>query len=140
MVVIIKFKEIIDCNQVEELNGVEFFIDWDQLLEFEEDEFYYFDFNGLSVCDFFGEVLGKVVVVQDFGVGDFLEIWLKCGKMFYVLFMKDFVLDICVFDGMIIVDFLDDYLLDEKLEFEDVVEKQWVGMGFRFIFFRFIFF
>lgn len=122
-VVITKFKEITDRNQAEELNGVELFIDRNQLPDPEEDEFYYSDLNGLSVRDPAGDMLGKVVAVQDFGAGDLLEIRPTRGKTYYIPFTKDFVPEIRVADGNITVDLPEDYLSEEKPGSEDAPEK-----------------
>lgn len=122
-VVITKFKEIADRNQAEELNGVELFIDRNQLPDLEEDEFYYSDLNGLSVRDPAGDMLGKVVAVQDFGAGDLLEIRPTRGKTYYIPFTKDFVPEIRVADGNITVDLPEDYLSEGKPGSEDAPEK-----------------
>ncbi|MEM9630452.1 MAG: ribosome maturation factor RimM [Pseudomonadota bacterium] len=113
-VVITKFKEISDRNQAEELNGVELFIDRDQLPEPEEDEFYYSDLNGLNVLDQAGDTLGKIVAVQDFGAGDLLEIRPKRGKTFYIPFTREFVPEISLAEGQVTVDVPEGYLSDDE--------------------------
>ncbi|MCV0425116.1 MAG: ribosome maturation factor RimM [Roseibium sp.] len=113
-VVITKFKEISDRNQAEELNGVELFVDRDQLPEPDEDEFYYSDLNGLSVEDQSGKPMGKIVAVQDFGAGDLLEIRPKRGRTFYVPFTKEFVPEIRLADGVVVLDLPEDYLSEGK--------------------------
>lgn len=113
-VVVTKFKEVTDRNRAEELNGVELYIDRDQLPDTDDDEFYYSDLNGLIVKDPGGEALGKIVAVQDFGAGDLLEIRPKRGKTFYIPFTKDFVPEINLEAGFVAVDLPEDYLSDEK--------------------------
>jgi 16S rRNA processing protein RimM len=108
-VVITKFKGITDRNQAEELNGIDLFIDRDQLPEPEEDEFYYSDLTGLDVLDQTGETLGKIIAVQDFGAGDLLEVRPKRGRSFYVPFTKDFVPEIDLENGRVSVSLPDDY-------------------------------
>ena len=115
-VVITKFKEVTDRNRAEELNGVELYIDRDQLPDTEEDEFYYSDLNGLSVQDPSGALMGKIAAVQDFGAGDLLEIRPKRGKTFYIPFTKDFVPEINLEGGFVVADIPEDYLSDEKPE------------------------
>ncbi|MEP2703585.1 MAG: ribosome maturation factor RimM [Roseibium sp.] len=115
-VVITKFAEIKDRNQAEALNGIDLYIDRDELPEPEEDEFYYSDLNGLSVLDPGGELLGKIAAVQDFGAGDLLEIRPKRGKTFYVPFTKDFVPKINLGEGQVTLDLPEDYLSDGKPE------------------------
>lgn len=112
-VVITKFKGIVDRNQAEELNGIELFIDRDQLPDPEEDEFYYSDLTGLKVLDRIGDKLGSVVAVQDFGAGDLLEIRPSRGKTFYVPFTREFVPEISLEAGVVHVDLPDDYLSED---------------------------
>ncbi|PVB62025.1 ribosome maturation factor RimM [Labrenzia sp. 011] len=115
-VVITRFKGITDRNQAEELNGVELYIRRDQLPETEDDEFYYSDLNGLDVFDQSGDMLGKIVSVQDFGAGDLLEIRPKRGGTFYVPFTKDFVPDISLAEKRVNVVLPDDYFSEGEPE------------------------
>jgi len=108
-VVITRFKGIADRNQAEELNGVELYINRDQLPDPEEDEFYYSDLTGLAVHGSDGETLGKIVAVQDFGAGDLLEVRPKRGRTFYIPFTKEFVPEISLADGLVRVDLPEDY-------------------------------
>ncbi|MEE4013172.1 ribosome maturation factor RimM [Roseibium sp. FZY0029] len=108
-VVITKFKGIADRNQAEELNGIDLFIDRDQLPEPEEDEFYYSDLTGLDVLDQTGETLGKIIAVQDFGAGDLLEVRPKRGRSFYIPFTKEFVPEIDLENGRVSVSLPEDY-------------------------------
>ncbi|TYC53997.1 ribosome maturation factor RimM [Rhodobacterales bacterium] len=122
-VVITRFKGISDRNQAEELNGVELYIDRDQLPEPEDDEFYYSDLTGLRVLDTSGEVLGKIVAVQDFGAGDLLEVRPVRGKTFYVPFTQEFIPTINIVEGFVSADLPDDYFSDERVDSsEDAVE------------------
>ena len=118
-VVITKFRNVRDRNQAEELNGVELFIDRDQLPEPEEDEFYYSDLNGLTVFDQNGVDLGKIVAVQDFGAGDLLEIRPKRGRTFYIPFTKDFVPDVSVPLGRVTAKLPEDYFSEDSSDSSD---------------------
>lgn len=113
-VVVTKFRNVNDRNRAEELNGVELYIDRDQLPEPEEDEFYYSDLNGLAVVDQNGNNLGKIVAVQDFGAGDLLEIRPKRGRTFYIPFTRDFVPDISLSEGLITAQLPDDYFSEDS--------------------------
>ncbi|MHA7775659.1 ribosome maturation factor RimM [Roseibium sp. M-1] len=108
-VVVTKFKGITDRNQAEALNGVDLYIDRDQLPEPDEDEFYYSDLTGLAVLDQSGQTLGAVIAVQDFGAGDLLEVRPKRGRSFYVPFTKEFVPEISLEEGLVRVDLPEDY-------------------------------
>lgn len=115
-VVVTKFKGVTDRNQAEELNGIELYIDRDQLPEPDEDEFYYSDLTGLSVLDQTGETLGTVIAVQDFGAGDLLEVRPRRGRSFYVPFTKEFVPEISLSDGLVRVDLPEDYFSEGTTE------------------------
>lgn len=112
-VVITRFKGIQDRNQAEELNGVELYIDRDQLPEPEEDEFYYSDLTGLRVLDASGAELGKIVAVQDFGAGDLLEVRPARGKTYYLPFTQEFVPGIHLDEGFVTVSLPEDYFSDD---------------------------
>lgn len=113
-VVITKFRDVTDRNQAEELNGVELFIDRDQLPEPDEDEYYYSDLNGLAVVDQDGNSLGKIIAVQDFGAGDLLEIRPSRGRTFYIPFTKDFVPEVSVSSGRVMAHLPDDYFSEDN--------------------------
>ncbi|MEO0977055.1 MAG: ribosome maturation factor RimM [Pseudomonadota bacterium] len=118
-VVITKFRGVTNRNQAEDLNGVELFIDRDQLPEPEEDEYYYSDLNGLAVVDQDGNDLGKIVAVQDFGAGDLLEVRPRRGRTFYIPFTKDFVPDVCVPSGRVTAHLPEDYFSEDRSDSSD---------------------
>lgn len=123
-VVVTRFKGITDRNQAEALNGVDLYIDRDQLPEPDEDEFYYSDLTGLAVVDLSGETLGTVIAVQDFGAGDLLEVRPKRGRSFYVPFTKEFVPEVSLSEGMVRVDLPQDYFSEGTPEpSEDAPER-----------------
>lgn len=113
-VVITRFKGIRDRNEAETLNGVELYIDRDQLPETDEDEFYYSDLVGLAVHDPAGERIGKVIAVENFGAGDLLEIRPLRGKTYYIPFTGAFVPAVDMDGGVVTVDLPDDYLSEAK--------------------------
>ena len=112
-VVITKFRNVTNRNQAEELNGVELFIDRDQLPEPDEDEYYCSDLDGLDVVDQDGRDLGKIVAVQDFGAGDLLEIRPRRGRTFYIPFTKVFVPDVSVSLGRVTAHLPEDYFSED---------------------------
>ena len=75
-VVIVRFRGINDRNAAEALNGLELFVDRDNLPDedLDEDEFFYTDLEGLDVVDAEGKSYGSVSAVYDFGAGDLLEL------------------------------------------------------------------
>ncbi len=73
--VIARLAGVTDRNAAEELRGTKLFVDRDRLPAVEdEDEFYHTDLIGLTAQSHTGEVIGKVVAVENFGAGDLLEI------------------------------------------------------------------
>lgn len=75
-VVVVRFRGINDRNAAESLNGLELFIERDNLPddELDDDEFYYADLEGLEAVDSEGKSYGAVSAVYDFGAGDLLEL------------------------------------------------------------------
>lgn len=74
-VVVATFEQVRDRTAAEALNGVELFVDREQLPdeELDEDEFFVSDLVGLAVHEG-GARTGEVMAVHDFGAGDILEI------------------------------------------------------------------
>lgn len=75
-VVVVRFAQVTDRGQAEALNGVELYIDRDQLPDeaLDEDEFFVADLVGLNALDENGARIGEVIAVHNFGAGDLLEI------------------------------------------------------------------
>lgn len=75
-VVVVTFKGVNGREAAVALNGVELFIERDQLPdeELDEDEFYVDDLVGMNVLDTSGNQIGSVMTVQNFGAGDMLEV------------------------------------------------------------------
>lgn len=67
-VVVVRFRGINDRNAAEALNGLELFVERDNLPddELDEDEFYYADLEGLEAVDADGKSYGTVSAVFDF--------------------------------------------------------------------------
>lgn len=122
-VVVTQFKGITDRNQAEALNGLDLYVERDQLPETEEDEFYYSDLTGLPVEDTAGTVLGKVIAVQDFGAGDLLEVRPLRGKSFYIPFTREFVPHVSLEEGRLVVDLPEDYFSEERLDEESGADE-----------------
>jgi 16S rRNA processing protein RimM len=72
--VVARLKGVDDRTAAEALKGTELYIDRDKLPAATEDEFYHADLIGLDATDAAGNVIGKIVAVQNFGAGDLLEI------------------------------------------------------------------
>ncbi len=72
--VIARFAEVADRNAAEALRGTELSVSRSALPPLGEGEYYHVDLLGLPAVSDEGEVLGKVVAIDDFGAGDVIEI------------------------------------------------------------------
>lgn len=96
---IARFSEIADRSAAERARGTELTVPRSALPPLGEGEYYHHDLIGLSAVSATGEPLGTVVLVENFGAGDILEIERpaaadgKSGKRFMVPMNKDAVPD-----------------------------------------------
>ena len=102
----VKIKGVNDRNEAERLIGTAFYVDRSVLPELdEEDEFYEADLIGLEVKTSSGEGAGTVAGLYNFGAGEILEIKVKAtGKLEMLPFTKEYVPEVNVKDGYIIVE------------------------------------
>ncbi len=112
--VIARIDGITDRNAAEALRGTELFVERDRLPEPDEDEVYHADIIGLTASRTDGSEVGEIVAVQNFGAGDLLEIRLAGKRRTeFVPFSKDFVPDLDIAAGRIIVVMPDDTVEDD---------------------------
>jgi 16S rRNA processing protein RimM len=88
---IARFAEIGDRNAAEALRGTELTVPRAMLPPLAEGEYYHADLLGLPVTSSGGEPLGTVVLVENFGAGDVIEIERPDGKRFMVPMNADAV-------------------------------------------------
>ena len=79
-----RIAEITDRSAAEALRGTELTVPRSALPPLENGEYYHSDLIGLSCVSTTGEALGTVVLVENFGAGDVLEIERTDGKRFMV--------------------------------------------------------
>ncbi len=105
-VVIVRFRGINSRETAEALNGLELFVDRDNLPddELEDDEFYYADLEGLEAVDQDGKSYGTVTAVHDFGAGDLLELKGPGRRPALIPFSEAAVLEIDLEGGKILID------------------------------------
>ncbi len=105
-VVIVRFRGVNDRTAAEALNGLELFIDRNNLPdeELDDDEFYYADLEGLEAVDQEGNSYGTVSGVYDFGAGDLLELKGPGRRPTLIPFSEAAVLEIDLEDGKILID------------------------------------
>ncbi|MGJ3649761.1 ribosome maturation factor RimM [Sphingomonas sp. GlSt437] len=79
---IARFKQVADRNAAEALRGTELTVPRSALPPLADGEYYHADLIGLAVETIEGEAVGRVVLVENFGAGDVLEIEKHDGKRF----------------------------------------------------------
>jgi 16S rRNA processing protein RimM len=79
-----RFAEVADRNGAEALRGAELTVPRSALPPLEPGEYYHCDLLGLACVTDGGAAVGKVVLVENFGAGDILEIEKPDGKRFMV--------------------------------------------------------
>lgn len=88
---IARFAEIADRNAAEALRGTELTVPRSALPALAEGEYYHADLIGLAAVSTTGDELGRVVLVENFGAGDVIEIERPTGKRFMVPMNADAV-------------------------------------------------
>ena len=96
-----RLEGISDRSAAEALRGTLIEVDRDALPPLEEGEYYHADLIGLPAIDADGQVIGKVVAVENYGAGDLLEIETLDGKRSLIPF-RDGIADLK--DGRIVLD------------------------------------
>ncbi len=95
---------ITDRNDAEKLRGTEIYIDRSDFPEIkDENEFYYEDLIGMNVLDKDGNISGKITAIQNFGAGDLLEIKPVSGASYYIPFTEEYVPEIDLSSGKIVI-------------------------------------
>ena len=81
---IARIEGVNDRNAAEALRGVELTVPRAALPVLQPGEYYHSDLMGLPAVSTEGEALGRVVMVENFGAGDVIEIERPDGKRFMV--------------------------------------------------------
>jgi 16S rRNA processing protein RimM len=125
-IVVIRFRGINDRNAAETLNGLELYIERDNLPddELEEDEFFYADLEGLEAVDDKGVSYGTVTGIFDFGAGDLLELKGPGKRPVLIPFSETSVLEIDLEAGKLTIDPLAAGLVDEPEELSKLVSEK----------------
>jgi len=88
---IARFAEVTERNAAEALRRTELTVPRSDLPPLDEGEYYHSDLIGLAAVSDVGEMLGRVVGVENFGAGDILDIEKPDGKRFMVPMTEDAV-------------------------------------------------
>lgn len=98
---IVRIEGVSDRNEAEGLRGALVEVDRSALPPLERGEYYHADLIGLAAVDGSGELVGRVVAVENYGAGDLLEIEHSAGKRSLIPF-KPGIADLD--DGHIVLD------------------------------------
>lgn len=104
---IARFAEIGNRNAAEALRGTELTVPRSALPPLDEGEYYHADLIGLSVETPDGVAVGRVVLIDNFGAGDVLEIEKLDGKRFMVPMRADAVPEWSAARLVLAAEFLD---------------------------------
>jgi 16S rRNA processing protein RimM len=91
-------------EDAEALKGTRLYASRDRLPPLPEDEFYHADLIGLTAFDTGGAALGRVLTVQNYGGGDFLEIARAGQNALLVPFTRLAVPTVDIAGGRLVVD------------------------------------
>jgi 16S rRNA processing protein RimM len=86
------------------LNGIELYIDRDQLPETDEGEYYHADLIGLAAVTAAGAPLGKVAAIHNFGAGDIIEIAPPSGPTLLLPFTNAVVPTVDLAGGRVVIE------------------------------------
>ena len=105
-VAVVRFRGVNDRTAAEALNGLDLFIERDNLPdeELDEDEFFYADLEGLEAVDGEGNSHGTVTGIFDFGAGDLLELKGPGKRPVLIPFSEAAVLEIDFEGGRMLID------------------------------------
>ena len=90
-------------EDAERINGLELYIDRDQLPETEEGEYYHADLIGLRALDPAGAEIGKVLAIHNFGAGDIIEIAPSQGTTWLLPFSNEVVPTVDLASGHVVI-------------------------------------
>lgn len=103
-VVLLSFKGYENINLVEKFKDKYLFIDESQRRNLPEDTYYIADIIGLDVYTVKGEYIGKVEDIIQTGSNEVYIIKGESNKEIMIPAVKEFILEICLEEGKIIID------------------------------------
>jgi len=98
-----KFEEIKGLEEAEALRGRLLYAEISDFPEPGEDEFYYYQVEGLPVRTEAGELLGRVRGVMPVGPYDLLEVEDQKGRTFYLPMVEEVLLELNLSEGYLLV-------------------------------------
>ncbi len=104
-VLVARLKGIKDRTAAEKLNGVELYIDRENLPPADDDDYYHADLIGLEARLGDGTVLGTVTAIPNFGASDLIEVRdTRSGDTFLYPFSKAVVPEVHIAEGYLVIE------------------------------------
>ncbi len=108
--VILKFKEFGNINEIEKYRGARLLIPREEAVELQEDEYFECDLIGMDVTGDDGEELGVLTEVLHTGANDVYEVETKEGKKIYLPAIHECIRNVDVENGVMNVHVMDGLL------------------------------
>lgn len=108
--VILKFKEFHDINEIEKYKGCDLLVDREHAVPLEEGEYFIADLLGLTVVTEDGEVFGTLDDVMQTGANDVYVVTTTDGKEVLLPVIPECVLDVNLEEGKVTVHIMDGLL------------------------------
>ncbi len=104
-VLVARLKGVSDRSAAEKLNGVELYIDRENLPPADDDDYYHADLIGLEARLGDGTVLGTVIAIPNFGASDLIEVRdTRSGDTFLYPFSKAVVPEVHIAEGYLVIE------------------------------------
>jgi 16S rRNA processing protein RimM len=104
-VLVARLKGVSDRAAAEKLNGVELYIDRENLPPADDDDYYHADLIGLEARLGDGTVLGTVIAIPNFGASDLIEVRdMRSGDTFLYPFSKAVVPEVHIAEGYLVIE------------------------------------
>ncbi len=111
---IFKFEGINSIEDANLIKGLELNVHEDELQELEDDEFYFFQLEGLTVKDINGRVIGVVNKVISMPASEIIQVFDENGRETLIPVLKVFVKKIDLEKGEILVELPDGMVEDNE--------------------------
>jgi len=101
-VYLVKFKNI-DFEEAQSLTNQILYIDFEDLPDLEEDEFYYYQIIGFKVKDKNNKLWGKIKEIMPMGEYDLILVKTESGEEFYIPLVEEYVEELDLYSKTILV-------------------------------------
>ena len=89
--VLLSFEDMLDINKVEQYKNCDIYCDKTAIHELEEDEYYFFELEGMEVFSDEGEYIGKVIKVEEGVVQNLLRIRRENNETVLIPYVEAFI-------------------------------------------------